>query len=127
MVKKHKFWVGVFLLLLLLSFAVLFLLPRAGSGAVARVSSEGKVIREVDLSLVPEPYEFTVETEKGYNVVRVEKGRLTVIDADCPDHLCQKITLTPGSAVPVICLPHELVIEIVGGESAVDAVAGGVS
>lgn len=125
--KKHKFWVILFSLLFLSALASLLLLPRLGKGHVARITSEGKVIKEIDLDLVSEPYEFTVETSNGYNRIRVEKGKIAVIEADCPDKVCQKTGWISGSLQPILCLPHELVIEILGEGSEADVIAGGVS
>lgn len=112
--KKHKFWVILFSLVFLTALGAALLLPRLGSGCVARVSAQGRVVREIDLSRVTEPFEFTVESDLGYNVIRVEPGRILVTQADCPDGICRKTGAISGPLCPILCLPHELVIEILG-------------
>ena len=73
---------------------------------------DGVCIRSVDLSEVKEPYEFTVETANGSNTVRVEPGRIAVISADCADETCVHTGWIGDRAIPIVCLPHRLVIRI---------------
>ena len=110
---KTKTWVlilGSFLLLALLSCLILY--TRHAPGTVANVYREGVPLCSVDLSLVTEPYEFTLTDERGSNVIRVEPGRIAVIDADCPDRICVEAGWLSDSASPIVCLPHRLVIRI---------------
>lgn len=110
---KTKTWVlilGTVLLLALLSCLILYTMPAPGT--VANVYREGVSLYSVDLSLVTEPYEFTLTDERGTNVIRVEPGRIAVIDADCPDRVCVEAGWLSDSASPIVCLPHRLVIRI---------------
>ena len=110
---KTKTWVllvGAFLLLFVVAGAILC--TRPAPGTVANVYKDGVPVRSVDLSLVTEPYEFTLTDERGSNVVRVEPGRIAVIDADCPDKVCVEAGWRSDSASPIVCLPHRLVIRI---------------
>ena len=66
---------------------------------------------------------LTLEEEGGSNTVQVEKGRIRVSEADCPDQICVNQGWISGGAVPIVCLPHRLMIEIVGG-GAFDGGAG---
>ena len=54
----------------------------------------------------------------------MEQGRIRVSQADCPDQVCVDQGWIADGTVPIVCLPHKLVIEIVGGGSAFDAAAG---
>ena len=110
---KTKTWIlilGSFLLLALLSCLILY--TRLAPGTVANIYREGVPLCSVDLSLVTEPYEFTLTDERGSNVIRVEPGRIAVIDADCPDRICVEAGWLSDSASPIVCLPHRLVIRI---------------
>ena len=52
-----------------------------------------------------------VKTERGYNLVVVEDGRVYVKEADCPDKLCVK----SGEATElktVVCLPNRVTVSI---------------
>ena len=110
---KTKTWVlliSVFLLLSVAAGLILYLGPAPGT--VANIYRDGVPVRSVDLSLVTEPYEFTLTDERGSNVIRVEPGRISVAEADCPDGICVKTGWISDSAAPIVCLPHRLVIRI---------------
>ena len=110
---KTKTWallVGAFLLVFVVIGAVLY--TRPAPGTVANLYRDGVPVRSVDLSLVTEPYEFTLTDGRGSNVIRVEPGRIAVIGADCPDRVCVKTGWRSDSASPIVCLPHRLVIRI---------------
>ena len=67
---------------------------------------------------------FTLEDGSGANTVQVERGRIRISAADCPDQVCVKQGWISGGAVPIICLPHRLTIEIVDGGGGLDGAAG---
>lgn len=117
------------ILILLLAAAVLsagFLLlqQKQVSSPVARITRDGELIREIPLDEVEESYSFVVEDEEGSNTILVEPGRIRVSEADCPDQVCVNQGFISDGTVPVVCLPHKLMIEIVGGGSEFDAAAG---
>ena len=107
--------------------ATLWLLTRRTPGATAKVYLDGDPVRTVTLSDVDKPFEFDVKSERGTNRIRVEKGRICIADADCPDRLCVNMGWRSDATTPIVCLPHRLVIRIEGGVHAesVDAVIGG--
>lgn len=88
---------------------VILLISGGGNKKTAYIYSEGTLIRTVRLD---ENTEFTVKTDKGYNIIRVENGRIGVIDADCPDKTCVHTGFTDNSFLPVICIPHRLEITV---------------
>lgn len=83
-------------------------------GRMARISLDSEVYEEIDLNAVVLPYDITIETELGYNIIHVEHGAISVTEADCPDQICVHQGKITGSMVPIACLPHRLVIEILG-------------
>lgn len=87
------------------------LLARNGSG-VAEIVQDGKVIREIDLNAVIEPYTFEIVSEKGSNTVEVEPGRIRIVSADCRDHYCVNQGWLRDGITPIVCLPHRLVIRM---------------
>lgn len=97
-----------------------------GGGVLARVYQRGELVEEIRLDRVREAYSFPLTGEGGAeNVVEVEPGRI-------PDRL--RYLSRPGvrpprgwisdSTVPVVCLPNQVIVEIVGGEGFVDTAAG---
>ena len=120
---KTKTWIILITAFTLIALAASawILLVRNGSG-VAEVLQDGKVIREIDLNAVTEPYTFEVKTEKGSNTVEAEPGRIRIVSADCRDHYCVNQGWLRDGVVPIVCLPHRLVIRM-KAPSDVDAVA----
>ena len=91
---------------------------------VARISRDGVVLEEIALDQVTERYTLVLEDDSGSNTILVEPGRICVVEADCPDQICVEQGFISDGAVPIVCLPHRLVIEIVGGGDDFDAAAG---
>jgi hypothetical protein len=106
------------------SAAVLLFQGPKARAPVARITRDGVLLEEIDLDRVAEPRSFTLEDGSGTNTVQVERGRIRVSAADCPDQVCVKQGWISGGAVPIICLPHRLTIEIVDGGGDLDGAAG---
>ena len=105
--------------------AVFILLQRGRAPApVARISRDGVLLEEIDLSRVDEPYSLTLEDESGRNVLSVERGRVCVSEADCPDQVCVKQGWVSSGAAPIVCLPHKLVVGRAGTGEDLDGGAG---
>ena len=105
--------------------AVFILLQRGRAPApVARISRDGFLLEEIALSRVDEPYSLTLEDESGRNVLSVERGRVCVSEADCPDQVCVKQGWVSSGAAPIVCLPHKLVVELAGTGEDLDGGAG---
>ena len=64
-------------------------------------------------------------TEWGYNFVHVEYGQVWITEADCRDQICVEHKRISRVGETIVCLPHKLVVEIIGeGEEAFDMVVG---
>lgn len=58
------------------------------------------------------------------NHLLIQNGQADVIWADCPDKICVNQKVISANKESIICLPNQVVVEIVGGEdSQLDAVA----
>ena len=108
--RKTLFW-GVLFAVLALGAGAWYVL-RPGGGAVAAVYVDGELYDRIDLSAVAIPYEVTVETAYGYNTLRVSHGAIQVAEADCSEQVCVNQGAIHDSLLPIVCLPHHLVIEI---------------
>ena len=122
MSKQVKIALAV-LLLVAAGCCAALLLPKE-QGTVAVIQQDGAVLREIDLSKLTQTVTFTVEGEDGLcNTVVAQPGGICVQSANCPDQVCVEQGWIRDSALPIVCLPNKLTIEIVGGESELDAVA----
>lgn len=123
--KSQKFWLFLVGAILLVSAAAAALVFRGRAGdSTAFLYQDGVCIRTIALSGVDAPFSFTVEWEGGYNVIEVERGRIRVAQADCPDQVCVRQGWISNSVVPVACLPHRLVIQLESAGGGVDGVTG---
>lgn len=127
MKKTDKYvLLGAMILLVLSSLGVfIFKFVLARPGTTALVSQNGKLIKTIDLSKVHEPYEFTIETDKGHsNTIYVEKNKIKFIKANCPDKRCVKTGFLATTNDIAVCLPHGLLIQIEGTkEGEIDSLA----
>ena len=87
-----------------------------GEGTVAVISVDGEELERVDLSKVRKEYDLEISTEYGSNTIHIEPGAISIIQADCPDRICMAQGKLTGSGIPIICMPHRLVIEVQGGD-----------
>lgn len=51
----------------------------------------------------------------GYNLLVISESRVFMESADCRDQICVHHRPITGGGESIICLPHKLVVEIVGG------------
>ena len=123
--KTNKFWLillGALFVASSLAALAPSLLP--GRASTARVYSDGRLAMTIDLSAVQRPYETVVEGEFGANAICVERGRVRVSEADCPDGLCIGQGWSVGAS-PLVCLPNRLLITFEGSAASLtDAVVG---
>ncbi len=117
---KTKTWICLLagLLVLCLSLSVFLLWPRQ-QAAYAEIWSEGELLQKVDLS---KDTQITVQTARGTNVVKVEGGKIAVVEASCPDHYCLRRGYC-NSGNQIVCLPNRLVIRFVNGGE-LDGISG---
>lgn len=117
--------------ILMILVAVLFVAGVVGSVLVlhmpkktaVQIKSEGKVLYTLDL-LSEADRTFTVKTAHGSNVIEIKEHKIRVQSADCPDQTCVKMGWLDSAAMPIVCLPHGLVLELTDGDSnGVDAVS----
>lgn len=91
-------------------------------GATVLVQRNGETIASYPLT-GEENLIFTDENgNKNVLIIRDKKAYME--EANCPDKLCVKQRAIAKTGESIICLPHKLVVQIIGGEEGqVDAVA----
>lgn len=119
---KNRYWI----LLLAAAAAVLIIIgiavKKQPSGHIANVYKDGECIRSIDLSDVKEPFSFTVTDEDGHeNNVEVEKGRIRVVSANCPDQICVNMGWLSKGVTPIVCMPARLSINLEESAANTDA------
>ena len=108
--------IGLLLAAVLLS-AGYILLHRGASGQTVRVYQAGETVWE-------HPLGRDGEFRTPGNVIEVRAGRVRVSRADCPDQVCVNQGWISDGTVPIVCLPNQLIVQIEGGGSPLDAQTG---
>ena len=117
---QNKTWAKIIAFLaVVLAAASLYVLYRRENDTVVEVYYGGQVQQVIDLTRVKESYIIDVETEDGgHNTILVEPGRICVAEADCPDGICVQQGWLSDQAMPIVCMPHGLVISVRSGAAA---------
>ena len=108
--------------------AAVFLIGAVGSILVmtskpkntVRITSQGETLYTIDLSTA-EDDTFVIEKNGQHNTVEIKDHMIRVSEADCPDKTCVKMGWLSSSSMPIVCLPHQLVIGFTDETGDVDA------
>lgn len=108
-----------------LAVLMIVLLPRIGGDTeplTARITCNGKLYMDIDLSAVTDPYEIELPTEPAATV-SVAPGSIWFSQADCPDQICVQTGSLTRAGDTAACMPAGAVITLYGGTAPYDAIA----
>lgn len=124
-IHKRKILLSLLLLILLLFSVGSILYKKATAGSspgIANIYQDGILIKSIPLE-ENSSATFTVEGEGGaFNQIEVADGKISVIEASCPDQICVKQGAIQNDLIPITCLPNHLVI-CIEEETTTDIVA----
>lgn len=122
--KSNAFWLILFSALIIIS-AVTALLLRQVPMSRASIYLNGILTETVNLTIVEEHYTVTIDTDGRTNVIEVERGRIRMMEASCPDKTCVRQGWASNGLTPIVCLPNRLVITLESSnDSDIDAAVG---
>ena len=116
---KKNDWILLIIILVTATFIFLmrYFLGDKHPGYVT-VRLNGEVAETYDLSK-----DIVVKLNGGTNTMRIEDAGVKMIEADCPDKLCVHQKTISKSNESIICLPNNVVLQIMGQDEAeLDAV-----
>ena len=95
---------------------------RGDSGNTVTVRVGGEAVASFPLE---QDTEYRIEgADGGTNLLVIEYGTARISQADCPDGLCVGMGRIRRAGQSIVCLPHQVIVEVEGGEGeGVDAVA----
>lgn len=104
--------------------SAIFVLSAAAAIYLHRPSESDKVVIVRDNEVLYTFYLSNTENQtikieypdSGYNIVEIKDGTICISDADCPDRICVKTGVLKSYGIPVVCLPHHLVIKYANDE-----------
>ncbi len=93
-----------------------------GPGESIIVKVDGVVAKRLPLG---EPTTLTIKGRSGSCRIQVANGAVSMVSSDCPNGLCVAAGSTNEAGKAIVCLPHRIVVEVIGTASSsngVDAV-----
>ena len=113
--NKSVFLIGI--LFLMSAATIWYQYKTVQRGMYAQIYQNGKLIQTLSLT-EREPYTIMIEGENGaYNLLEIREGEVGIVDASCPDKLCENMGFISQPLLPITCLPNHLIIQIVGEEA----------
>ncbi len=108
---------AVIIALALVGCLVFIFIMNSSRGSKTAVITCGEVQRELSL-----------ETDGVFNVegaeLEVKDGRIRLVNADCPDKLCEKTGFIGAPGQSIICVPKKITVSISGESAEFDATIG---
>jgi len=99
--------------LFLASFSVFFLFHEEEAGHYAQVRVDGKVVKTLNLA---QNQSWTYAEGGEQNIVEVKDHKVHVREANCPDKLDVRQGWISKVDQSIVCLPHQLVVEVISGD-----------
>ena len=130
--KSNRFWLIILGGVVAVSAVVALLLWQVPAD-YARIYKSGELFTEaVNLHTVTEPFLVVIDggidarsNVRGLNVIEIERGRIRMLESDCPLNVCVHRGWVSGGVMPIVCFPNRVVITFEGGsDDGVDAVVG---
>ncbi|HBE15001.1 MAG TPA: NusG domain II-containing protein [Ruminococcaceae bacterium] len=118
---KSKAFLIVIIVILLIGIAGSVLVLTSPSKSRVRVLSDQQVVYTADLNTAQDTT-FDVPFEDHVNTIEVRDHQIRVRSADCSDQTCVHMGWLKSASMPIVCLPHRLVIEFTDEQNEIDAV-----
>ncbi len=118
-IKKDMLLIIIILAIALLFFFFIhFFIKKEGNMVVVKVNGDIKYKESINQSkqLVVDGY------QGGSNQIVIQDGYVYMADADCPDKLCEHMGKISKTGENIVCMPHRVVVEIIGDGGELDSV-----
>lgn len=120
--KRNDILLVLGILLAALAILLFSLLLPGKAGSTVIVTVDGTEEARFPLQ---EDTEYTIQTEKGINYLKIKDGTASITDADCPDKLCVHQHPISKKGETLVCLPHKVIISVSSDNAAeFDSIAG---
>lgn len=88
-------------------------------GDMVLITVDGKPYQKVSLQ---EEQTISIQTDRGNNRIQIKDGQVKMIEADCQDQICVKHAAIHKTGETIVCLPHKVVVEMIGEQKEIDSV-----
>ncbi|MBQ4111771.1 MAG: NusG domain II-containing protein [Clostridia bacterium] len=111
--RNDLIFVAAILVIIAIGAAALFLLREEGS--TVQVEVNGTIIGTYPLSVDREVEIITGDSGEELNLLVIKDGKASVTTATCPDGICAAHKPISREGESIVCLPHKVVITVIGG------------
>ena len=118
--KATKAILAVLVLAVVASGAWIFFGKSSADNPRVVIEVDGEVYASYDMDEVKGIIPISTPNG-GENRLWVQEDLVFMDEANCPDQTCVKQGVIKDSTVPIVCLPHKVIVRIEGGESGLDA------
>ena len=118
--KATKAILALLVLAVVASGAWIFLGKSGAENPRVVIEVDGEIFADYDMDEVKGIIPISTENG-GENRVWVQEDLVFMESANCPDQTCVKQGVIKDGTVPIVCLPHKVIVRIEGGESGLDA------
>lgn len=87
-----------------------------------QIEVKGKLYKKLPLDNSSNE-KINIKTGLGTNVVEIANNKVRITEADCKDKICIKDGSISKPGDVLVCLPHKVVIEIIGQNSETDVLS----
>ena len=82
-----------------------------------KIIQDNQVLQEFDLSVTKDQEINIPAPDGGYNIIQVKNHEIYIAQSDCPDQTCVKTGILKAQGLPIVCLPHKLIIRFAEEET----------
>ncbi|MEG0050596.1 MAG: NusG domain II-containing protein [Terrisporobacter sp.] len=110
MKKKDFILIGVILIIIVGSFGFNYYINDK-DGEKIEIYVNNKLYKTYDIN---EEDTLKIETDNGYNVVKIHDNGVEITEASCPDKVCVHSGFINTPSKSIVCLPNKVNIKIAG-------------
>lgn len=114
--KNRKIIIAVWLIFLV-SVCLSVCILRHSDRRTVEIVQDGAVLYTFDLNRAEDQEIRVPAADGGNNLIVISGGTICIAEADCPDQTCVKMGELKSDYLPIVCLPHKLIVRFAEGEA----------
>ena len=107
--KSRKILIIVLLIILVSACLSVFILRHSDKQTV-EIVQDGTVLYTFDLNDTNDQIIRIPAPDGGYNLIKISDHSICISEADCPDQTCVHMGTLQSDYLPIVCLPHKLIV-----------------
>lgn len=105
------------MVIFLLSVCFSVFILRKSDKRTVEIVQDGAVLYSIDLNCAEDREIRVSSADGGYNLIVINGGTICISEADCRDQTCVKMGMLKSDYLPIVCLPHKLIVRFAEDES----------